>query len=340
MVKSNSTPSFIHDLLAHPPQAGEGVHGYLFRVALKLHPYWTDDEIYAWLREFGNTCGRFVPDREITDAIDDSRPFAWQGYGQKPASAATGNGMSPPHAPAPPWPVPDQDLIEQICRQGPCLSTLREASPVKFDDGLPHAEEIIDAVLPGDPWLCCGLSTYSFSTKRRSEWQGSLSDQALIVPSAMIGRFGFTKNDEVSEHAQSAVGPRQFLVIEFDFSEKSRDGTRDTALAPLIRKLAAAGITVADMCAALLAHLSRFAPLAFVVHSGGKSLHGWFPCVGVSEGELRDFMHYACELGADSKTWTASQFVRMPDGTRYDHRGQNPRRQQVCFFDPKALPYV
>jgi hypothetical protein len=236
MVKSNSTPSFIHDLLAHPPQAGEGVHGYLFRVALKLHPYWTDDEIYAWLREFGNTCGRFVPDREITDAIEDSRPFAWQGYGQKPASAANGNGMSPPHAPPPPWPVPDQDLIEQICRQGPCLSTLREASPVKFDDGLLHAEEIIDALFPGDPWLCCGLSTYSFSTKRRSEWHGSLSEQALIVPSPMIGRFGFTKNDEVSEHAQSAVGPRQYLVLEFDFSEKTRDGTRDTALAPLIRR--------------------------------------------------------------------------------------------------------
>ena len=40
----------------------------------------------------------------------------------------------------------------------------------------------------------------------------------------MIGRL-FTKNDEVSEHAQSAVGPRQILVLEFDFSEKTRDGS-------------------------------------------------------------------------------------------------------------------
>ena len=28
----------------------------------------------------------------------------------------------------------------------------------------------------------------------------------------------------------SAVGPRQHLVIEFDFAEKSRDGKRDTGL--------------------------------------------------------------------------------------------------------------
>jgi hypothetical protein len=90
------------------------------------------------------------------------------------------------------------------------------------------------------------------------------------------------------------------------------------------------------MCAALLAHLSKFAPLALVVHSGGKSLHGWFPCPGVAEHHLHTFMAYACELGADPRTWTTSQFVRMPDGLRYDH-GQPPRRQHVCFFNPDVI---
>ena len=134
----------------------------------------------------------------------------------------------------------------------------------------------------------------------------------------MLGRYGFTKRGEVSQHAQSAVGPRQHLVVEFDFALKSRDGLHDTDLAPLIRRLAAYDIKVADMCSALLTHLARFAPLALVVYSGGKSLHGWFPCAGTPEDELRDFMHYACQLGADSKTWTSSQFVRMPDGVRRD----------------------
>ena len=40
-------PDFIRDLLANPPRAGEGVHAYLYKVALKLHPYRTDEEIYS-----------------------------------------------------------------------------------------------------------------------------------------------------------------------------------------------------------------------------------------------------------------------------------------------------
>jgi hypothetical protein len=44
---------------------------------------------------------------------------------------------------------------------------------------------------------------------------------------------------------------------------------------------------------------AKFAPLALVVHSGGKSLHGWAACAGIAEDELRKFMAYACELGAD-----------------------------------------
>ena len=128
-------------------------------------------------------------------------------------------------------------MIEEICREGIALAALHEASPVKIDGRAIHAEEVIDAMFPGDPWLCCGVASYDFSTRRRSEWRGSLANQSLIVPSAMLGRYGFTKDGRVSEHAQSAVGPRQYLVIEFDFALKSRDGLHDTELAPLIRRL-------------------------------------------------------------------------------------------------------
>ena len=277
-------PEFIRELLAHPPSAGEGVHAYLFKIALKLHPYRTDEEIYAWLRGFGNNCGRYVPDREIEAAIEDSREFAWQGgtpSGQ-PNDTGNGNGMVAGSATfrAPLWPDADVVMIEEICREGISLAALHEASPVKIDGHAIHAEEVIDAMFPGDPWLCCGVANHTFFTRLRSEWRGSLADQALIVPSAMLGRYGFTKEGKVSQHAQSAVGHRQCFVIEFDFALKSKNGKHDTDLAPLIRRLAAYGITVADMCSALLTHLARFAPLALVVHSGGKSLHGWFPVRG------------------------------------------------------------
>ena len=338
MADMNNLPEFVRDLLDHPPSAGEGVHHYLFRVALKLHPYRTDKEIYTWLREFSNGCGRDVPDREIEAAIEDSREFAWQGTSP---SGQPGNGMAAGAVTlrTPPWPDANVVMIEEICREGIALAALREASPGKLDDHAVHAEEVIDAMFPGDPWLCCGGASYDFHTKRRNEWRGSLADQSLIVPSAMLGRYGFTKSGKVSEHAQSAVGSRQHLVIEFDFALKSRDGEHDMPLAPLIRSLAACDIKVADMCAALLTRLARFAPLALVVHSGGKSLHGWFPCAGIPEDELHDFMRFACQLGADPKTWSPSQFVRMPDGMRRDH-GKKPRQQHVCFWNPEALSHV
>jgi hypothetical protein len=94
--KGPRLPEFVRDLLAHPPRAGEGVHDYLFKVALKLHPYRADEEIYAWQREFSNGCGRYVSDREIEDAIKNSREFAWQGgpTSGQPVGISNGNGTA------------------------------------------------------------------------------------------------------------------------------------------------------------------------------------------------------------------------------------------------------
>ena len=87
------------------------------------------------------------------------------------------------------------------------------------------------------------------------------------------------------------TGPRWYLVVEFD------TGSLDSQ-------------------AARLWHLATIWPLAIAVFSGGKSLHGWFPCRGESESpteSLAKFFNYAVTLGADTATWTRSQFVRMPD---------------------------
>jgi hypothetical protein len=103
-------------------------------------------------------------------------------------------------------------------------------------------------------------------------------------------------------------------VIEFDFTLEQSETL---------------GAQVQDLCAALILELSRVAPLASVVHSGGKSLHAWFYCSNQKEEDLHKFMRYAVSLGADSHTWLRSQFVRMPDGCR-----SNGKRQTAYFFDP------
>jgi hypothetical protein len=201
----------------------------------------------------------------------------------------------------------NREQREAIIRDGGGLADLWEWSPVRIDDNEKHTEEIIDRLFPGNPLLCCGKSGQVFETRPRENWRGELSRLALIVPSPMIAPMGLTKAGKESAHTLTNTGPRRFLICEFD------TGTPDEH-------------------AALLLHLGTFAPLICAVHSGNKSLHGWFFVCGQAEAKVEKFFRYAVSLGADRATWTRSQFVRMPDGTR-----DNGNRQTIFFLSFKPL---
>jgi hypothetical protein len=254
-------------------------------------------EIVSLLERMSANCGRFVPRNEIVAAVQNSISCAWQ----------PGSQQSQLIHPAPKWPVVNQEQRQAIIRDGGGLVDLWENSPVRFDDNDAHTEELIDRLFPGDPLLCCGLSKSKFATRSRMEWRGHLSALQLIVPSPMTMRRGLTQANKKSEHALSITGPRRFLVVEFDRGN-------------------------VDDHAALFLHLAETAPLALVVHSGSKSLHGWFPCKEQTEEQLHRFMSRAVSLGACTSTWSRSQFVRMPDGLR-----EGDKRQVVYHFDPEVL---
>ena len=65
---------------------------------------------------------------------------------------------------------------------------------------------------------------------------------------------------------------------------------------------------------------------------GFNSLHGWFFVHRQPDAKVEKFFRYAVSLGADHMTWTRSQFVRMPDGTR-----ENGSRQTVFFTNFKPM---
>ena len=137
---------------------------------------------------------------------------------------------------------------------------------------------------------------------------GELAGLSLIVPSPMTAQTGKTKEGKESEHTLQSTGPRRFLVIEQDSGS-------------------------ADEQAAILLHLAEHAPLVLAVHSGGKSIHGWFAAAGQIEDRLLLFMRYAVSLGADRALWTRSQFSRLPDGTR-----ENGKRQITYFLNVGLIP--
>ena len=224
------------------------------------------------------------------------------------------------------WLGPDFELIAAVAHTGNGVVDLWEESPVRLDSNEPNTDEVIDLLFPGNPLLCCGWTRHHFDTRPRTHWY-KLQDLQFIVPSPMTAPRGLTQQHKLSAHALSNTGPRRFLIVEFDFDASNSDEE-----ARLLDRLDSEGQDVRDLCAALLLHLAEKVPLALAVHSGGKSLHGWFYCAGVPEQKVRGFFNYAVSLGADRANWTPSQFARMPDGLR-----ENGRRQTVYFLNPEVV---
>ena len=292
-MKLSTLPRFVRDLLASPPQRGNGLNIWLYRIARVLHPYRNANEIVHLLRAV--TDGEPIHAGEIERAVKRSKLTAWE------------PGQPSRVVPAPAWPAIDRTARDAIVQSGGGLVDLWEDSPVRVEDNETHTEALIDLLFPGNPLLCCGLSKSKFDTRSREEWRGYLSELQLIVPSPMTARTGLTQEGKESAHALSNTGPRRYLVVEFDQGD-------------------------IDEHAALLLHLADDAPLTLAVHSGNKSLHGWFACHDQTEEQLRRFMAYCVSLGADHATWTRSQFVRMPDGRR-----TGGQRQVVYHFDPETI---
>jgi len=285
-------PQWCADIVSNPPRSGEGFHNWLFRAARAL-----------W------RCGRSAND--IREFLESAAATCGRRVSKREISDAVRHSQisafQPIGAQYQPWPAANHEQREAVTATGLGLVDLWEISPVRFADNESHTEELIDRLFPGNPLLCCGQSKSDFATRSREEWRGKLSAMQLIVPSPMTARTGHTQDGKESEHTLGSTGARRFLVVEQDA------GTIDEQ-------------------AAVLLHLAGRAPLVIAVHSGSKSIHGWFYCVGQTEEKLRSFMRYAVSLGADRATWTRSQFVRMPGGRR-----ENGERQTVYFFNPGVL---
>jgi len=295
-LKQTILPQLVHNLLASCPNAGSGVHRWIYYVAGKLNPHFPDkDELERLLEEATANCGREVPAREIEDAVRNSDPARSNALGQTQTFHR--------------WPNTNQERIEAIVRDGPNFAQLADLSPVKWRDDARHTEEIIDALFPGNPLICAGRTKKLCATASREKWRGFLEKLQFIVPSPMSAKHGMTKDGEKSMRALDNTGPRRFIVVEFD------TGTF-------------------DMHAAVLIHLAKFAPLVMVVHSGNKSAHGWFFCAGTPDSTVERFFRYAVSLGADPATLTRCQLVRMPDGQRDNGKRQqvvyfNPKPLEV-----------
>lgn len=192
----------------------------------------------------------------------------------------------------------------------------------------PDTTSVLQAIYHPEDLLCCGSEMHNARTQTLGEWVlEGISRQRLIVPNPMTKAMGINQQGRSSARCLDNTGARKFLLVEFDFA-KGKSADCDS----IIGTMEAMSRTTADMNAALHAHLQQYLPLGMVVYSGGKSLHGWYPCKGVSEEDQSRFLQYALSLGADPMLFTACQLARMPWGTR-----DNGNIQEVIFFNSEVI---
>ena len=70
-------PAFIRDKLASPPEAGAGIHSWVFECVRALIPWRPPQQIFEIVKDASVKCGRPVPDREIRDCLLNARNV-WQ----------------------------------------------------------------------------------------------------------------------------------------------------------------------------------------------------------------------------------------------------------------------
>lgn len=325
-------PDWLRDKLASPPEAGAGVHAWLFSVARQLHVHMPASAIEAALQAATANAGRRVSQREIRDAVNNSQAVAWQpkpfsggvesvdtqSRKRDPEFRGSANKLSagvanrPAGNPYERWPKPDATArrVGLSCAYAEGVASLYdlwERAPVQPEKS---ADDWLDWLFPEAEWLCLAVDHPATArTRLREKWSfGPAEECGLVVPSPMTGPSGLTLGGERSHRCLDNTGPRRWLVIEFD-------------------KLPI------DEQAALHWHFRDWAAvtgwprLRLCVHSGGKSLHGWYGPV-TSEDRAHELMAYAVIFGADPATWNRCQLVRLPGGAR------NGARLEVFYFDP------
>lgn len=213
-------PRSIRAILHSCPTRGEGLNNWCIRIAHRLH-----------------RCGFAISESSMEALID-----AHAGAGIKLGEALRAIRKSHPANPrthttqaCPKWPQRNLAEIEKIALMNPGLPGLRAVSEVPGDSL--QTVEILENLFPGNPLLCIGVTLENCETLRLSEWRTIVEGNQFIVPSAMSARVGKTQDGRESYRTMSNTGPRQFLVVEFDFREKDSQGL-DTPAGPMLRRLA------------------------------------------------------------------------------------------------------
>jgi len=251
---------------------------------------WGPDKQYEVLEKLCSEYDRFVPPREIWDAIANSEQAFPRGVVSGRRSRSHGQDSS--HAVG-----IKKDLLEQVPERT-LDDLLARSDPVPKDMSL-----ILKSLYPGDPWICIGRSdrmgdhrTIRLSHLMKKRYWTTYD---LIVPNPMKAETGRTQQGKISPRTKKNAGPPIYAVFESD----QYSGDFDTQ-------------------ASIILWFAERLPLKMVVHSGNKSLHAWYDASGSSEDQWESLYRIFEQLGGDISLRCRHQFCRMPGVQRRDNSGR------------------
>jgi len=226
------------------------------------------------------------------------------------------------------WPAFDFQQIDNLVRAGFSLGDLYEQSSTLPDED-PGADWFVDSYF-WNPLICTGTSAWQFWTAERESFRGKLSDLSFIVPGTMSALNRETAEGKPSAHTKGKYRSQKVSGGSNAISLIQRHG-QGNRWAPYIRKWRAAGISVADACAAILRHLSDRGHL--YLSSFGRQITAWLVCVrDVDESVLHRFMRIARRFGADLAT-----FVIARSSSDFQPGAGTTDPQTVFYFSPENI---
>jgi hypothetical protein len=247
------------ELLREHPAPGRG-HAWLFRVALHIRHYHTEQAAFKFLREITSLWSdRSVPDSEIWKAV------------RKAYASATNAGSA--NTAAPEWSEPDTTAVARVIATTDPLFTIE---PVRMD-----AQDVLSALFAAEDLVCVGRTMTIGETVPLVSILARAQSYQFIVPNPMTAREGKTQEGVATFRSLSNTAPREFLVIESDSIAKEfqpRILSHLARILPLILVVDSAGKSLHGWFACRFvteAHLRVFMDYAIRL---GADAHTWTAC--------------------------------------------------------------
>lgn len=286
------------------PPTGYGCHPALLGVAnLGVRAELTDQQIFDDLRAtvYGD---RYVPDREIIDAIKKARGDSASGW--QPQSKAK--------------PLISPDYLHMLIERGEGATEedLIRLSPVAIpSDPLVQTETLLKSLYRKQEHLYAG-GPYGTAVLPAEKLLDEIILQDCIgyphiCPNPMSGKKAPKKSGGLSYRCDAAVADYRFAVVEFDEIPKEEQLAFWRAV-PL--------------------------PVVALIDSGGKSIHGWIKVNGIATAEqwykavkIGLYEQRLVPLGVDPQCANSSRLSRLPG-----HQRDGGRMQRLLYLNPDPAP--